>query len=236
MSEKKVIISIGGSVLVPGIDDASYIRRLAGLLRELSESAPLIVVCGGGRVSRYYSETGKALGGSEFQLDELGIGVTRLNAALLSIALGDGAAGVPATPAEAVAESQRRRIVVMGGTEPGHTTDAVAAMVAREAGARLIVNATSVDSVYSADPRADPGARRLPRLTIDELGALVYSEHGAGRSGVFDPLGVRIAKDCGIDIAIVDGRDDSEIRGAVLGTGIRGTYVDSRAAAPDRTT
>ena len=64
-------------------------------------------------------------------------------------------------------------------------------------------------------------------MTIDELSDIVYKEHGASKSSVFDPLGVKIAKENRIDILIVDGRDLNELRNAILGKDIAGTFVDS---------
>src|SRR5713101_7601762 len=81
---EKVVISVGGSVLVPGEDDAKYLRDLASLLRGISSRVKLFVVTGGGRVARYYIETGRSLGVGERTLDEFGIAVTRLNARLLA--------------------------------------------------------------------------------------------------------------------------------------------------------
>ncbi len=224
----KVVVSIGGSILVPGENDADYISELAGMLKGISDRVQLAVVCGGGKTARYYAEIGRGLGGDTYQLDILGIGATRLNAQLLSLALGDMPDTVPTTAEETAGRSEPGRIVVMGGTVPGHTTDAVSMMVARELGACRVVNATSVDAVYTDDPRVNKDAVRIPTMTIAELGDIVYKEHGASKSSVFDPLGVRIAMECGIDISIVDGRNLTELRNAILGEPFSGTSVSSR--------
>src|SRR3981189_1677285 len=94
---EKVVVSLGGSVLVPGEDDAKYLRDLASLLRGLSSRVKLFVVTGGGRVARYYIETGRSLGVGERTLDEFGIAVTRLNARLLSASLKGRSNPAPAT-------------------------------------------------------------------------------------------------------------------------------------------
>ena len=225
--KEKVVVSIGGSVLIPNNDDPAYIKKLAGVIKEVSEKIQVVIVCGGGRIARYYTETGKELGGTTYQLDVLGIGATRLNAQLLAISLGSST-DIPTTAEDAARRSAPDNIVIMGGTEPGHTTDAVAAMVAKEMRAGRVVNATSVEAVYSDDPRKNPDAERFSELTIDRLGDIVYKEHGAGKSSVFDPLGIKIAKEEKIDILIVDGRDLDELRNAMLGNEIKGTFVSSR--------
>ena len=226
----KVVVSIGGSVLVPGDDDAAYIRRLADMLREVASEAQVAVVVGGGREARRYVDMGRALGGSVRELDELGIGITRVNARLLTVALGGMAnTEVPVKVDDCARMSEPGRIAVMGGTEPGHTTDAVSAMIAERMGADRIVNASNVDAVYSADPRADPDAVRYERMTIAQLKEVVYQDHDAGKSSVFDPLGVSIAMRERIDILMVNGRDLEELRNAILGKPIKGTFVDSHA-------
>jgi len=187
------------------------------------------VVCGGGKVARYYTDTGRALGGTEDRLDLLGIGATRLNAGLLALALGDlSSSDIPTTAEAAAALNAPGRIVVMGGTAPGHTTDAVAVMVARALHGARVINATSVDAVYSADPRTHLDAVKYDRLTIKQLGDLVYKDHGAGKSSVFDPLGVKIAAEEKIDIAMVAGRDLVDLKKAILGEPFKGTYINSQ--------
>ncbi|MDR0778243.1 MAG: UMP kinase [Methanomassiliicoccaceae archaeon] len=226
---EKIVVSIGGSVLIPGEDDPSYIRKLADMLTDASKIVSLVIICGGGKISRYYVNTGRQLGGSVDELDMMGIGATRLNAELLRIALGGAAYnGVPNTVDEAVSAFADGKIVVMGGTEPGHTTDAVAAMIAGKIGGIRIVNATAVDAVYSDDPKKDPNAKRFSNLTIKELSNIVYAEHDAGRSSVFDPLGVKLAMRDRIDILMVDGRDIDELKNAILGKKIKGTTVSSQ--------
>ena len=134
---------------------------------------------------------------------------------------------VPEDPEELASNSKPGRIVVMGGTVPGHTTDAVSAMVAKALGADRIVNATSVDAVYTDDPRTNPDAEKILDMTIQDLENIVYKEHGASRSSVFDPLGVQIAKENRIDILIVEGRNLDELRNAIVGNDIKGTFVNS---------
>jgi uridylate kinase len=229
MSREIVVVSIGGSVLVPGKNDPDYIMKLASLLRRVSKTVQVVVVCGGGKIARYYTVTGKEVGGTSNECDLLGIGATRLNAQLLATALGGiPITDIPLTAEEAAKRSTPDNIVIMGGTEPGHTTDAVAAMVAKELRADRIVNATSVNAVYSEDPKVNEHAKRFTRMTIEELGNIVNREHMAGQNGVFDPLGIKIAKEENIDILIVNGRDLDELRNAILGKNIFGTYVSSR--------
>ena len=224
---EKVVVSVGGSVLVPDEDDAHFLRDLAALLRSASREVRLFAVTGGGRVARYYIETGRELGIPERRLDELGIDVTRMNARLLGAALKGRANREPATSyAEAARLSRRHAVVIMAGTRPGHTTDRVSASLARFVGAVRIVNATSVDGVYTADPRTVPGARRLERITFEELAKLTGEGHRtAGPNMVFDPVAARLLARDRIPLSVVRGRDLAALEAALLGKAFEGTLV-----------
>ena len=224
---EKVVVSIGGSILVPGENDAEFIRKLADMLKEVSKEVQLAVVCGGGKTARYYAGIAKDLGGDTYEQDILGIAATRMNAQLLMLALGDMPDSVSTDVEETARSSGPGKIAVMGGTVPGHTTDAVSSMVAAAMKADRIVNGTAVNAVYTADPRKDPNAKKISSMTIDELGDIVYKEHGASKSSVFDPLGVKLAKENRIDILIIDGRNLDELKNAILGRKINGTTVNS---------
>ncbi len=224
---EKVVVSLGGSVLVPGDEDARFLADLVALLRSVSRRVRLFAVTGGGRVARYYIETGRALGIPEPRLDGLGIGITRINARLLGAALKGRANPEPAlTYAQAARLAKRYPIVLMAGTRPGHTTDRVSASLARFVGASRIVNATSVDGVYTSDPRKDPAARLLEHIGFEDLVRLSGTGHrAAGPSVVFDPVAARVLARDRIPLAVVRGRDLGALEAAILGEPFHGTQV-----------
>ena len=224
---ESVVISLGGSVLIQDEEDTAYMRKLAKILLGLSTKYKLFVVTGGGRVARYYIAAGRGLGADESYLDEMGIAVTRLNARLLITALGERACHEPPHDYDdALHAAKGHDIVVMGGVSPGITTDAVAAMLAERAKARRVVNATSVDGAYTADPKKDPEAQRITRMTHGELVELVASASpGAGPSIVFDPVGARVLERSRMPLAIVDGRNLPNLRDAIEGKNFDGTLV-----------
>src|SRR5438105_5918709 len=160
---EKVVVSLGGSVLVPGEDDARYVRALARLLGSLSSRVKLFVVTGGGRVARYYIETGRSIGIGERTLDEFGIAVTRLNARLLSAALRGRANREPATAyAEAARLARRYPIVVMGGTRPAHRRNVFPGPSPLSSGPNRTGNATPANGATRPDRKGIPTPRPLP--------------------------------------------------------------------------
>ena len=227
MPQEKIAISIGGSILVPDNDDMSFIKQLASTLLELVPNYKFLVVCGGGKIARYYITIGRSLGADESSLDELGIEVTRLNARLLITALGEKAYYKPAESLdEARLALNSNQIVVMGGTHPGHTTDAVAAVGAERIKTTRLINATSVDGVYTEDPKVNPNATKIEKMTYKELlDKVLYSRMEAGSSFVFDPLGAKLIGRSKIPTAVVHGRDMQQLANAIKGLPFKGTII-----------
>ncbi len=186
------VVALGGSVL--NVENPDRVRKAADLISEALESGlKICAVVGGGPVAREYINVARELGAPETALDELGIAVTRLNAALLNLALGRPEADVPETPAEAAETVRREGVAVCGGTHPGHTTDAVGAMIAELLEAPLII-VTNVDGVYDRDP-SEPGAQKLRELDADELERLAFeADLEAGGSFVVDPVAAKIIR------------------------------------------
>lgn len=234
----KVVLSIGGSVLVPDLD-AGRVREYAAAISDLAEDHEVGVVVGGGAVAREYIATARELGANEIELDRLGIATTRLNARLLIAALGDRAAKTPPRGyADAVEAMRGGEIPVMGGTHPAHTTDAVSAALAEDAGADLLVYATSVAGVYSDDPAEHPGAERYRELAARDLvGVIADLEMAAGANAPVDLLAAKIIQRAGLSAIVMDGGDPGAVVRAVREGEFEGTRIRpdgaERAATPD---
>lgn len=226
---RPVVLSLGGSILLTGDGDRRYLADLTDLLRRLGRELPLLVTTGGGRTAREYIRLGRELGLTEVELDEIGIEVTRLHARLLAARIGAPTPARPATSvAEAVAELRNASPVVLGGTEPGHTTDGVAALLATRTRALRLVNATDVEGIYDRDPRADPGARRVDRMGWPEFRAMVHAgtTADAGQNFLFDRLGTDLLARAGIPLLVVHGRDLANLESALRGDAFRGSRVE----------
>jgi uridylate kinase len=228
-AQAPVVLSIGGSVLLTGEDDRRYLEDLAILLRRLGGEFPLLVTTGGGRTAREYIQLGRELGLTEVELDEVGIEVTRLHARLLAARVGPPCPARPPTSVpEAVQELRHASPVILGGTEPGHTTDGVAALLAVRSRATRLVNATNVDGIYDHDPRSDPTAHRLEQLHWPQFRTMVHSgtTTDAGQNFLFDRLGADLLARAGIPLLVVHGRDLANLEAAAQGQPFRGSRVD----------
>jgi len=213
----RTVVSIGGSVLVPEVAPGR-VRGYADVIESLdADGHTLGTVVGGGPTARDYIETARGLGATEVELDQLGIAVTRLNARLLVAAVGERAASTPPESYDAAREVVRRGDVpVMGGTDAGHTTDAVATALAEHVSAELLVFATSVDGVYDADPHRTDDARKYDEITTSRLVELIaMNEMDAGSNAPVDLLAAKLLERSGVRAIVLDGTDPAAVERAV---------------------
>jgi len=214
---KTIVMSLGGSVLVPSLE-SNNIAAYAEMLIRLAERFRVFVVVGGGGEARRYISAARSLAIDEATSDEIGILVTRLNATLLISALKTAAyPAVPTSHYEALEAATSGRIVVMGGVTPGQTTDAVSAVLAERAGADLLINATSIDGIYSADPKKDPNAKKIPHLTPEDLLAIIQGGRmDAGANNVIDLVAAKIVQRNTIPLLVIDGTRPENITAALF--------------------
>jgi uridylate kinase len=223
---KTVVISLGGSILIPDLEN-HRIRDYVPVLKKIAKKCQLYVVVGGGGEARRYIEVSRGMGIDEGTSDEIGILVTRLNATLLIAALGgDAYPEVARTHTEAIRFGESKKIVIMGGITPGQTTDAVAAVLAERVGASAFINATSVDAVYSEDPKKNPKAKKFTTLSPKKLLEIVGAGGlGAGSNNVLDVIAARIVERSRIPRVVLDGRVPKNLSDAILDGNVKGTIV-----------
>ena len=214
----KIVITIGGSII---IKDHNYKKFMdyAEVLRDLTDENEIFVVVGGGKTARDYIGIARALGVSEALCDDIGIEVTRLNAKLLIAALGDYAyPEVPQNFREARQFANTKRIVVMGGTEPAHSTDAVGSILAEFVGAELLINATSVNGLYNKDPNKYSDAKMYNEVKPSKMIDLMSTKDiKAGTYEFFDMTAIQIIKRSKIKTIILNGGNANNIKTAING-------------------
>jgi uridylate kinase len=223
---KTIVISLGGSVLVPDIGK-NNIKKYRDLLRSLKDICTIYIVVGGGGEARRYISAARDLNIDEGTADEIGILITRLNARLLMHALAkDCYPDIPESYNDALIAGESGKIVVMGGVTPAQTTDAVAAVLAERAGADLLINATAVDGIYTADPRKDTTAEKIPFLTPDELIEIVQTGRmDAGSNNVIDLVAAKVIQRSKIPMAVLDGREPENVLALIQNGVNKGSLV-----------
>jgi uridylate kinase len=223
----RIVLRIGGSVVASPLN-AELVGKYADLLEGLRKSGhEMAVVVGGGVLAREFIEAAKSLGLNERAQDELAISVSRVYAQLLLRKLGESACkDVPLTVEETAKCLREGGIAVVGGLKPGMTTDAVAALIAEETKADLLIKATDQDGIYDRDPRKYADAVKLEHLSFEDL-SQVFAEdkHRAGIHQIVDPEAVRILMRRKVRVVVVNGFRPENVLGVIEGKKI-GTAID----------
>ena len=227
---KRVVAAVGGSVLVPSLESHRLKEWSTSLINLSAKGIQVFVVVGGGGEARRYINVCRDISLDEASSDEIGIQVTRINAALLIGALGEYAyPRVAESYIQAKEFAVSGKIVVMGGVTPGQTTDAVAAVLAEETKADLLLDLTAVDGIYSADPKKDPKATKFTTMTPADLISLIMKEKmNAGSNMIIDLVAAKITERSGIPMLVIDGRDPAIMEHALLDGTFNGTTVGEK--------
>jgi uridylate kinase len=232
LAYKRVVLKVSGEAM--GLPDAGGLDpdRIATVARQIIEASRtgvgLGLVVGGGNFLR-----GAAVGGAfpRVKADQMGMLATIINGIALRETirrLGGKAEVMAAVAIPGVVDKfdaekactlldDGAAVVFAGGTgNPFFTTDTACALRCCEIEADLMLKATKVDGVYSADPVKDPSAERFDRLTYQEV-----LDRGLE---VMDLTAVELCRNAGIPILVFDFLKEGNIIRAVQGETV-GTIV-----------
>lgn len=182
---RRILLKLSGEALMgegPSGIDAATIGRLAGEVRDLCEAGVQVgLVVGGGNILRGAEKAAEGL--DRVTSDHMGMLATVINALAMQDALEHLKQPVRVMSAlkinqvcedfirrRAIRHLEKGRVVIFaaGTGNPFFTTDSAASLRAIEIDAELLIKATKVDGVYSADPLKDKNAVFYEHLTFDE--------------------------------------------------------------------
>ncbi|MEO6607654.1 MAG: UMP kinase [Aestuariivirga sp.] len=231
---KRVLLKVSGEVLMGqtpfGIDLETVGRVADEVINCLKSGAQLALVIGGGNIFRGLA--GAAKGMDRVSADHMGIMATVMNALAMQgvlISKGVDARMLSAIPMPTVCETysaargihhlEKGRVVICaaGTGLPFFTTDTGAALRAAELRCDALLKGTSVDGVYSADPKKDPKAKRFEKITFDEILSKDLR--------IMDPAAIALARDNGIPVVVFSIREPGNVRSVLQGTGTYTTVV-----------
>jgi uridylate kinase len=208
---KRILLKLSGEALMGddafGINRATIVRMVEEIAEVTRDGVQVAIVIGGGNIFR--GVAGGSVGMDRATADYMGMLATVMNA----LALGDtmNKAGLTARVMSAIAIEQivepyvrpkalqyleeGKVVIFAAGTgNPFFTTDTAAALRGAEIGAEVVLKATKVDGVYSADPAKDPTATRYATITFDEA---------IGRNlGVMDAAAFALCRDQKLPIKV----------------------------------
>ena len=182
---RRILVKLSGEALMGGDAYGINATTVSGIIAEIKAVADLGVeigvVIGGGNIFRCMA--GAASGMDRATADYMGMLATMMNAMALADAMRQGGLNArvqsalnieqvvePYIRGKAIRYLEEGRVVIFaaGTGNPFFTTDTAAALRGSEIGAEIVLKATKVDGIYTADPKKDPNATRYSRITFDE--------------------------------------------------------------------
>ncbi|RCX24824.1 UMP kinase [Thioalbus denitrificans] len=236
---RRILLKLSGEALMGGADhgiDPAVLGRVADEVAELAAAGVQVgLVIGGGNIFRGAALA--AAGMDRVTGDHMGMLATVINALAMRDALSARGleagvmSAVPMSPfsegfdrLRAIRRLERGGVVIFaaGTGNPFFTTDSAACLRGIEIRADLVLKATKVDGVYTADPVKDPSARRYTRLTYDEV--------LARELGVMDLTAILLCRDHGMPIRVFNMNKPGALQRAVAGED-EGTLVEQGVEA-----
>jgi uridylate kinase len=231
---RRILLKLSGEALQgekPYGIDPEFLRKLAGEIKEVVNlGTEVAIVIGGGNIFRGVS--GATQGMDRATADYMGMLATVINALALQDALekeGLQTRVLTAIEMKEIAEPyirrrairhlEKGRVVIFGaGTgNPFFTTDTAAALRAAEINADVLLKATKVDGIYTADPMKDKNAKKLDKLS--------YKDVITNGIKVMDSAAVSLCMENNIPIVVFDVRKPGNLKKVVLGEAV-GSLVE----------
>jgi uridylate kinase len=250
MLDTVTVISLGGSIIAPpkadlappkpdlappkadtapSVVDTVFLKGFYRLVEQRLAAEPrqkLIIVCGGGSLARDYQAALREVHptASSDDLDWVGVAATRVNGELLRRVLHAWCVEDLVTDPTAVSVFAGR-ILVAAGWKPGFSTDNDAVVLAQRFSSGTVVNLSNIAKVYSDDPKKNPAAKPVDRLSWKEMLKIVGSDWSPGKNTPFDPTAARSAAESRIKVIFAEGRDLENLSRILAGADFVGTTI-----------
>lgn len=223
---RSIVISLGGSTIVPDDIDTGFLIEFRRLLEEkIKAGFRFVIVVGGGKLARKYQHALKKVTEPTLSdLDWIGIYATHINANLLRFVFGEYACHEIVTDPNEIPNTEKP-IIVAGGWKPGWSTDYVSVLIANELGAKQVINLTNINYVYTKDPREYPDAKPITQINWREFRKLLPEEWDPGLSTPFDPVAAKLAESFSLEVSIMRGNNIENLRQYLEGQDFLGTVI-----------
>lgn len=227
--KKVLVISLGGSVIIPDKIDFKFLDRFKKLLEKHSKKFKFVIVCGGGSIARKYIEALDREGANEEEISEAGMRATRMNAMFLMQFFGKRAnSHLPKDMHDVKNNLSKNDFVICGALRysPDETSDGTAAKLAHFFKSDFL-NITNVDGLYSKDPRTSKDAKFIQYESWDDFESRISKmKFKPGQHFVLDQQAAAIIKNYKIK-TVIAGKDVSNLDKMLLQKPFKGTLLSS---------
>jgi len=224
--ERIIVISLGGSIIVPGEINVKFLKGFKKIITDFVEKGNnAIIVCGGGNTARkYQSAAGKISNLRNDDLDWMGIHTTRLNAQLVkTLFLGDVHEFVIHNPNDKI--EFKEKVLIAAGWKPGWSTDYDAIRLAHNFNVKTVINISDVPYVYDKSPKNNGDAKPIKKMPWKELRKLVGNKWDPGLNVPFDPIAAKEGEKLGMKVIVI-GTDLTNLKNCIEGKEFDGTVIN----------
>lgn len=229
MSEKMIVVSLGGSLIVPEGIDWQFVKEFKETIEwGIGRGFRFVIITGGGRTARGYIEAGTKVDDiSAEDKDWLGIHATRLNAHFIRTVLREYAHPTINKNPHNLGRFKEatESVLVAAGYRPGNSTDYIATLIAKELGVKRIANLSNIDYVCDKDPRFSPDAKRIEKISWADFRAIVGDKWDPGANVPFDPVASKLAAEEMMEVAIMNGKKQDNFRKYLAEEEFNGTVI-----------
>ncbi len=229
LKKERIIISLGGSLLVPEGIDAEFVTHFKKfVIAHIKQGYQFILVTGGGKTARRYIEAaGQITKITNDDRDWLGIHATRMNAHLVRTIFREYAHPRINTNPHDLEDfySAEEPILVAAGWRPGFSTDFDAVVIGKYLDVTRIINLSNIERVYDKDPKVHADAVPFDRMTWKEFRKIVGNKWNPGMNAPFDPIASEMAQKEGMEVAIMNGGDLTNVTHYIAGKKFVGTLI-----------
>ena len=227
MEEDKIVMSLGGSLVVPDEVDSDFLISFKELITSgVKNGKRFYIIVGGGKTCRRYQQAGEKVSNiSTIDADMIGIYSCLLNGTLVRCIFGDLAHNALITDISSLDENITAGVVILGPNKPGNSSDLGAVQIAKQVGAKKIMNLSNIDYAYDKDPNKFPDAKKIEKISWADYRKLIPTEWNPGLSSPFDPIASRMAEAEGMEVIIMNGKNLLNLQKCIDGEEFLGTQI-----------
>jgi len=224
MKKEVIVLSLGGSVIVPDDIDVNFLKNFRKLVIKNLKKYKFIIITGGGKTCRKYQKAADSITKLKSEeLDWLGIHVTWLNADLVRTIFKDVAYKCFITNPNKKVKFDN--VLIAGGWKPGWSTDYDAVILAKNHKAKTVINMTNVEYLHDKDPRKYKNSKKIEKIDWKGFRKIVGDKWVPGLNAPFDPIATKLAQKLKLKLVLI-GKNINNFENFLKGKKFKGSIVE----------
>ncbi len=228
MKKKVIVLSLGGSLIIPDDIDVKYLKELKKVLLSKKNKYKFIIVCGGGSTARKYINGLRIIGADKKLQSLIGMEAIKLNSKFMSYFFEKKQKEKVHNSLKSVEKASTKRDIIFCGAleyNPNMTSDGTAAEIASYFKSPFI-NLTDVKGLFNKNPKKHKDAKLIPKISWEDFDKMASKlSYYPGQHFVLDQSASKIIKKHKISTYII-GKDLRQLDNFLDGKKFIGTIIN----------